>query len=200
MEKKKNYYVHNDDVLDILKDINSKKEFQPYIDDLMKKISYMVNSKIKRYHGRPFYEDLLQEIRIGILNAIKNFDRNRGINFFKFADWHIKNRIRKFMRWNYRGYLDKRKEKVANVYSITPEFSYEEKEKNTILMDAINKLSDIERRIIILKFGITNGKEHTYDQLGKKFCLSKQRIEQIKNKAISKLQKNTNIKKFFNLT
>ena len=53
---------------------------------------------------------------------------------------------------------------------------------------ALDTLSARERDVVRLRFGIGNGREHTLDEIGEHFSVSRERIRQIEVKAIRKLQ------------
>jgi len=50
-------------------------------------------------------------------------------------------------------------------------------------------LSPREQKIIEMRFGITDGKTYTLEQVGRKFEVTRERIRQIEAKALEKLQK-----------
>ena len=56
------------------------------------------------------------------------------------------------------------------------------------LRDALGTLTDREKRILELRFGLIDGNERTLEQVGKEFDLTRERIRQIEAKAISKLR------------
>ncbi len=55
----------------------------------------------------------------------------------------------------------------------------------------IAKLNDREQKIIIAYFGIDGSPEMTLDEIGKKYNLTRERVRQIKEKAIRRLRHNT---------
>lgn len=58
----------------------------------------------------------------------------------------------------------------------------------TIIRQALYQLPDRERAVIGLRYGLFNGKEYTLEEVGKKFNLSRARIQQIESKALRKLK------------
>jgi RNA polymerase primary sigma factor len=56
------------------------------------------------------------------------------------------------------------------------------------LTGILGTLSERERGIIELRFGLTDGYRHTLEQLGKKYQLTRERIRQIEVKALRKLR------------
>jgi RNA polymerase primary sigma factor len=54
----------------------------------------------------------------------------------------------------------------------------------------LNQLSQKERDVLILRYGLdNNGMKKTLDEIGSQYCVSRERIRQIENRAISKLKK-----------
>jgi RNA polymerase primary sigma factor len=56
------------------------------------------------------------------------------------------------------------------------------------IREALNNLSDREMRILELRYGLKDGREHTLEEVGQKFNVTRERIRQIELKAIRKLQ------------
>ena len=56
------------------------------------------------------------------------------------------------------------------------------------LMEALNMLRDRERDIILWRFGFIDGKRYTLEETGKKFDLSRNRVQQIEEKALRRLR------------
>ena len=60
--------------------------------------------------------------------------------------------------------------------------------RRTNSADILGTLSTREQRILELRFGLTDGRERTLEQVGKEFSLTRERIRQIEAKAIAKLR------------
>ena len=54
--------------------------------------------------------------------------------------------------------------------------------------EALHKLTERERRIIILRFGLEDGRFRTLEEVGKEFGITRERIRQIEAKALKKLR------------
>ena len=194
------YIVYNSEVVSQIERLRvaPPREKRWIREQLVKRLSYMVCSKIKRHHSKAFYEDLLQEGKFGLVKAIDDFDPERGLNFFKFANWHIKNRIRRYFKWHYKLPMSCGLPTVCEeTAGDDTQYLFEDHEGKRLLREAVNGLPDPDRRVIIMRFGLDGGREHTFEQIGDAFSLSKQRIEQIKTRAVAKLGRNRQIRQFF---
>ncbi len=66
------------------------------------------------------------------------------------------------------------------------------------LVDILNReLDEVEKDVLVLGFGLSDGVEHTQEEIGKKMGKSRQRIFQIKTKAVKKLGKSFKLEESF---
>lgn len=56
------------------------------------------------------------------------------------------------------------------------------------IQHALAVLSDRERRVLELRFGLADGKDHTLEEVGQIFKVTRERIRQIESKALRKLR------------
>ena len=56
------------------------------------------------------------------------------------------------------------------------------------ISEALSKLTDRERKIILLRFGIEDGRFRTLEEVGREFGITRERIRQIEAKALRKLR------------
>ena len=56
------------------------------------------------------------------------------------------------------------------------------------LNSVLNELSDRERRVLLLRFGLEDGRARTLEEVGKEFNVTRERIRQIEAKALRKLR------------
>lgn len=56
------------------------------------------------------------------------------------------------------------------------------------LMDVMKNLSEKEADILMLRFGFTDGRTHTLEEVGQKYNVTRERIRQIESKALRKLK------------
>ncbi len=59
----------------------------------------------------------------------------------------------------------------------------------------LSSLSDREQKILRLRFGLEDGKNHTLEEVGQEFAVTRERIRQIEAKALTKLKKHKDSKK-----
>jgi RNA polymerase primary sigma factor len=62
------------------------------------------------------------------------------------------------------------------------------------LGDVLSSLTERERRVLELRFGIGDGHARTLEEVGKQFCVTRERIRQIEAKALRKMRHPTRIK------
>ena len=78
---------------------------------------------------------------------------------------------------------------------VTPEESASTQLLKEQVQDILSSLSDREQKIIKLRFGLGNGKNHTLEEVGQEFAVTRERIRQIEAKALAKLRKHKDAKK-----
>jgi RNA polymerase primary sigma factor len=62
------------------------------------------------------------------------------------------------------------------------------------LGDVLSSLSDREREVLKLRFGLGDGNARTLEEVGKQFCVTRERIRQIEAKALRKMRHPTRIR------
>ena len=63
------------------------------------------------------------------------------------------------------------------------------------ISDALAKLTERERKIIVLRFGLEDGRFRTLEEVGREFGITRERIRQIEAKALRKLRHPTHSRK-----
>jgi RNA polymerase primary sigma factor len=165
----------------------------------------------KHYTGRGVpISELISDGNMGLLRAIDKFDESKNVKFISYAVWWIRQAmlesIKKKNAINFveiepntdnDSYIDKRLiEDDEDDTSFNKELSNENDEKSkeisenqrNIITNIIGTLSDRERDIIENYYGLSNAKELTLNEIGKKYNLSSERVRQIKLNAIRKLR------------
>jgi RNA polymerase primary sigma factor len=56
------------------------------------------------------------------------------------------------------------------------------------IKDVLGFLSDREREVLEMRFGLNDGKDHTLEEVGRSFGVTRERIRQIEAKALRKLR------------
>ena len=79
--------------------------------------------------------------------------------------------------------------------------SPEEAAANQLLKERVagvlSALTEREQKIIKMRFGIDDGKNHTLEEVGQEFSVTRERIRQIEAKALAKLRKHKDTKKLY---
>ncbi|HOP32506.1 MAG TPA: sigma-70 family RNA polymerase sigma factor [Candidatus Hydrothermia bacterium] len=70
----------------------------------------------------------------------------------------------------------------------SPEKYYAEIKMNQLIKEIFSFLSKKEAEIIKLSFGFEDGKKHTLEEIGNKLGISKQRVSQLRDRALKRLQ------------
>jgi RNA polymerase primary sigma factor/RNA polymerase nonessential primary-like sigma factor len=70
----------------------------------------------------------------------------------------------------------------------SPSQSFDEARRNTYLNGWIAQLSDVERQVVEMRYGLNSGDTRTLSSIGKQFGITRERIRQIENQAIRKLR------------
>ena len=187
------YYIKNEEILDLINswasaDFNKKQEIQNII---INKLSYLIYAKIKLYKKEVFYNDLIQEGKIALITAMNDFDPNRGVNFFIVAGWHLSNRFRKFIRTvkNKEIQCENVEQFIKDTFQ-SPSDYYERVEEEFIIKRALRNLPEMDRYILVMRYGIFDSEECTLQQIGDMFSVSKQYVEQMEKRALEKLKRN----------
>src|SRR5437762_6008769 len=62
------------------------------------------------------------------------------------------------------------------------------------LTDVLASLNERERKVLELRFGLGDGYSRTLEEVGKQFCVTRERIRQIEAKALRKMRHPTRIR------
>ncbi|HUD10466.1 MAG TPA: RNA polymerase sigma factor RpoD [Candidatus Saccharimonadales bacterium] len=79
--------------------------------------------------------------------------------------------------------------------TITPEESATGQLLKEQVKDMLSALTEREQKIIKLRFGLEDGKQHTLEEVGQEFAVTRERIRQIEAKALAKLRKHKDARK-----
>jgi RNA polymerase sigma factor (sigma-70 family) len=197
--KRRNYLVSNEEILLLVEawQIASQKDKNALANKLLSRLGFLVHSRVRAHKGSPFYDDLLQEGRLGIMRALEDFRSERGRNFFMFATWHIQTRVRRFLIREAR----RRETPVGDAMlcesapMVRDELEVRQDQK--AIMQALSFLPDNDRRVLVMRFGFDGEEPRTFQQIGNALGISKQRAQQIEAGALQRLRKDRELKQLF---
>lgn len=90
---------------------------------------------------------------------------------------------------------------IEDTNTLTPEQSMEKDQLKSTLEEALELLTPREAKVLRMRFGIGVGTDHTLEEIGNQFDVTRERIRQIEAKALQKLRSNLTTEKlrdFFN--
>lgn len=79
--------------------------------------------------------------------------------------------------------------------TVSPEESATNQLLKEQVKDILGALTEREQKILKLRFGLEDGKQHTLEEVGQEFSVTRERIRQIEAKALAKLRKHKDAKK-----
>lgn len=79
--------------------------------------------------------------------------------------------------------------------TITPEESATGQLLKEQVKDMLGALTEREQKILRLRFGLEDGRNHTLEEVGQEFMVTRERIRQIEAKALAKLRRHKDAKK-----
>jgi len=89
-------------------------------------------------------------------------------------------------------YEDNEKRLLVDILGQTalpsPESYYAQKELHEVVEEALSTLSERERKILRLYFGLEDGTPKTLEEIGNMMGVSRERIRQLKDRALKKLK------------
>lgn len=140
-------------------------------------------------------EDLMQEGMLGFLDAVKSFDRSKGVPFRAFAETCINNRIVSAVRMNY----NSKNAALSNAVSFEAETQdiasggdpadiISDKFETEYLAGLLSSgLSDFEKKVIDLRL-----QNKSYAQIAQELCRSEKAIDNAIQRIKSKMRRKLN--------
>ena len=86
---------------------------------------------------------------------------------------------------------------IVDEDTVSPEDSASNQLLKEQVQEILSSLSDREQKIVRMRFGLDNGKNHTLEEVGQEFAVTRERIRQIEAKALAKLRKHKYAKKLY---
>jgi len=149
-------------------------------------------------------EDLVSIGTIGLIKAVNTFDTEKKIKLATYASRCIENEILMFLRRNNKVRVEVSFDEPLNVDWDGNELllsdvlgtegdtiyrDIEEEVDRTLLYGALDKLSERERRIMELRFGLSGEKEMTQKDVADLLGISQSYISRLEKRIIKRLQK-----------
>ena len=175
-----------------------------------KRILIVHNLRLVVYIARKFessgvgVEDLISIGSIGLIKAVNTFLPTRGIKLATYASRCIENEILMYLRkcQNRRGEVsideplnidwDGNELLLSDILGTDSNIvndTIEESVERGLLMEAVNRLSQRERTIVILRFGLLGGQEHTQKEVADIIGISQSYISRLEKRIIKRLRK-----------
>lgn len=185
------------------------------LQDLVNANLCFVISIAKKYRNSGVsFADLISEGNVGLMRAAMKFDPHKGVKFISYAVWWIKACIQECIDeyskateytdiddYVFNNQTDSDYEEDCNAHLINSEYEEElhNMQSRKISIDILMKsLEQREIRILSLYFGLDDGKECTLDEIGQEMHLTRERVRQIKDRAIVKMKNNALLSQEFN--
>ena len=86
---------------------------------------------------------------------------------------------------------------IEDEETVSPEESATNQLLKEQVQEILSSLSDREQKIVRMRFGLDNGKNHTLEEVGQEFAVTRERIRQIEAKALAKLRKHKDARKLY---
>ncbi len=149
-------------------------------------------------------EDLISIGTIGLIKAVQSFDPGKRIKLATYASKCIENEILMYLRRNARTRSEVSFDQPLNVdwdgnelllqdvHGTEPDVVYrdlEDESDRVLLRDALTKLTRRERRIVELRYGLSDGVERTQKQVADCLGISQSYISRLEKRIIRRLRK-----------
>lgn len=165
----------------------------------------------RRFHSRYAYlhavDDFFQEGCLGLVEAVQRFDPARGTTFPTFAYWLVRKGMHNLVKnggvvhvpavVNNPDYREV-KMRALKVLSLSTLLTLDVLDHRTPLVDhedqfeilrrSLSRMSPRYRLVLSLRFGINGEKQHTLEEIGGIFHITRERVRQIEEQAIEHLR------------
>ncbi|ERJ13606.1 RNA polymerase sporulation sigma factor SigE [Haloplasma contractile] len=158
----------------------------------------------KKFESSGVYiEDLISIGCIGLIKGVNTFKMDKNIKLATYASRCIENEILMFLRKNSKLKSEVSFDEPLNIDWDGNELllsdilgtdedvvvkGIEENEERQMLYDAVNRLNNREREIIILRFGLYGNEELTQKEVAEKMGISQSYISRLEKKIVDKMK------------
>ena len=179
-----------------------KKAREELIERNLRLVAYIA----KKYNtGDKDLEDLISIGTIGLIKGIDSFDESKNIRLATYAARCIDNELLMMLRSEKKTAKDVYlydsigKDKEGNEINLIDVIEYHDEDvvERVMLEEHVSKLADgmdqvlseREKEIICLRYGLGGQKETTQREIAKKYQISRSYVSRIEKKALAKLRK-----------
>lgn len=176
------------------------RDFRIYRDEMVRRNLRLVVMLARRYQNRGLsLLDLIQEGALGLMRAVEKFDPERQVAFSSYAVWWIRQAFtrallhREEATYSVDAPLDEDSHNVLMNLLTDPEAVSPEEEILKIdeaqgLHHALSILSSREAEIVRLRFGLVDGRAYTYEEIGLRLHLGRERVRLWEQRALLRLK------------
>ena len=142
----------------------------------------------RQYQDQGLSPDLINEGNVGLIKAAEKFDEKRGLKFITYAVWWIRERILNALAAEQRHFARQLLNELPSPDSLITPVSQTSESLSIEMNHALSLLGERERLIIERTYGLNGQPEMTLEEIGEGLELSRERVRQIREKAIRKLR------------
>ena len=155
----------------------------------------------RKYTGKGIpISDLISEGNLGLVKAIEKFDTTKDVKFITYAVYWVREYMSASIRKNYsRADLtliddlqDTAKKNDTKLITKSKLYDIEDEDvddgKDKMIDELLCVLNDKEKNIMEFTYGLGGRKQLTFQEIGKKYHISSERVRQIKIEALDKVR------------